>query len=678
MATRLQNSFHTLYRALEKVWIARRAVAAILIVNTLLLGYSAYTHSPTLNEPAHLVAGLSHWRFCRFDLYRVNPPLIRMIATLPLMALRHKEDWSGFDEAPGDRPEMAMGERFVAANGYRSFFLIMVARWSCIPFSWIGAIVCYLWACNLYGRPAGVFSCLIWCFEPNILAHASLITPDAHATALGLAACYMFWRWLKKPNWTQVVLTGVALGLAELAKATLIVFYPMWSTLWLIYRLFDCHSMSVRSWMREGAMLGVQMAIGLNVLNFGYGFEGSLTQLKDLHFVSALFTEEPDGTSGIEHRVLDNDHRLPKNRFVGTWLGRLPMPFPENYVSGFDLQQRDFEHYRRPSYLHGEWRDRGWWYYYIYACVIKTPLSLWFLGFLVLGSRIWMTPCADDGKRVTRSQSELLLTGSMLPGSQRNEASWVDRKISEGGRLRDEFVLLFPLFLIFLTVSAKTGFSEHIRYVLPAFPFIFIATSQVCQAISPAYAKTSTGPLTAAAGGVNCMASRPDQAHHYMPLFSASLVFTLGLWLIASSVWIYPHSLSYANELVGGPHGCPAHLLSSNFDWGQDLRYLQKKLLSAHYDEQHAPFYLAYFGGFDPRSVGLPPSGTLLRDQPLPLLGDGGIYAISANFIFGMPGQAYGGVNGVAYLEPGILRDFQRVEPAFFAGYSIRCFQMQK
>jgi hypothetical protein len=59
----------------------------------------------------------------------------------------------------------------------------MIARWACIPFSWVGAIVCYLWARDLYGRPAGVFACLIWCFEPNILAHAALITPDARERA---------------------------------------------------------------------------------------------------------------------------------------------------------------------------------------------------------------------------------------------------------------------------------------------------------------------------------------------------------------------------------------------------------------------------------------------------------------------------------------------------------------
>jgi hypothetical protein len=59
-----------------------------------------------------------------------------------------------------------------------------------------------------------------------------------------------------------------------------------------------------------------------------------------------------------------------------------------------------------------------------------------------------------------------------------------------------------------------------------------------------------------------------------MALFQATLVAALGSWLIASSLWIYPHSLAYFNELVGGPLYGSEHLLGSNLDWGQDLRYL--------------------------------------------------------------------------------------------------------
>ena len=176
-------------RYLDRPKVAVRAVLVLLFIHTGLLAYSAYVHNPTLNEPGHLVAGLSHWKFGRFELYRVNPPLVRMVAALPVMAAGYEEDWSGFYEGPGARPVFSMGEDLIAANGERSFFLFMIARWACIPFSWLGGTVCYLWARDLYGRPAGVMACTFWCFSPNILAHASLITADVGGTAFGVAAC---------------------------------------------------------------------------------------------------------------------------------------------------------------------------------------------------------------------------------------------------------------------------------------------------------------------------------------------------------------------------------------------------------------------------------------------------------------------------------------------------------
>ena len=115
---------------LERPWTIVKIIFVLLLVHSGLLAYSAYVHSPTLNEPGHLVAGISHCKFNRYELYRVNPPLVRMVAALPVMATGYEEDWSGFYDGPGARPVFRMGEQFVAANGERSYFLFMIARWA--------------------------------------------------------------------------------------------------------------------------------------------------------------------------------------------------------------------------------------------------------------------------------------------------------------------------------------------------------------------------------------------------------------------------------------------------------------------------------------------------------------------------------------------------------------------
>ena len=83
------------------------------------------------------------------------------------------------------------------------------------------------------------------------------------------------------------------------------------------------------------------------------------------------------------------------------------------------------------------------------------------------------------------------------------------------------------------------------------------------------------------------------------------------VWSVTSSLWIYPHSLSYFNELVGGPRGGHAYLDNSNIDWGQDLLYL-KRWLDRHPEAQ--PLGVAYDVPYvDPRILGItytwPPVG---------------------------------------------------------------------
>lgn len=523
-------SFNAFFCLLYNRKAARLALTIILTIHIALLAYSGCVHSPTLNEPAHLVAGLSHWKFGRFELYRVNPPLVRMVAAAPVTILGYEEDWSGFYEGRGARPVFGMGADFIAANGPRACLLLTAARWACIPFSLLGAIVCYLWARDLYGRSAGVLACALWCFEPNILGHASLITPDAHAAALGMAACYTFWKWLRNPTWGQTILTGVVLGLAELAKTTLILLYPVWPLLWLFYRLRERQAMNFRRWGREGYMLAVRMVIGIYVLNLGYGFEGSFSRLGDLDFVSELFAGEQSDTVPIHDSAHTGE---PRNRFAGGIFEEVPIPFPRNYILGIDIQQRDFEHYGRPSYLRGQWQKQGWWYYYLYAAMVKMPLGLFGLGLCSLLAR-------------ALSRQERI-------------------------RLRDEVVLLAPAFVVFAVVSAKSGFSEHFRYALPAFPFLLIWTAG----------------LVAGARCEKCRAAERKQSDRGLPLTRAAIRLNsipqvagivFFVWFLASSFYVYPHSLSYFNELTGGPLNGHRHLLGSNLDWGQDLLYAQKAL----------------------------------------------------------------------------------------------------
>ncbi|MSR59883.1 MAG: phospholipid carrier-dependent glycosyltransferase [Planctomycetaceae bacterium] len=214
-------------------WRLRVCVVLLLAVHAGMLAWIAWRKSPTIDEPAHLAAGLSHWKFGRFDLYRVNPPLVRLVAALPMLLVDPKTDWSAFSEAPYARPDFAIGSVFAAANGAETFWHFTLARWFCIPFSLLGGWVCYRWGRDLYGPGAGIVALILWCFCPNILGNGALITPDVAAASFGVLSGYTFWRWLRHPGWKPALIAGFALGLAELTKSTWIILFGLWPALWL-------------------------------------------------------------------------------------------------------------------------------------------------------------------------------------------------------------------------------------------------------------------------------------------------------------------------------------------------------------------------------------------------------------------------------------------------------------
>lgn len=399
-------------------------VALILAAMAGLLARSAAEHSPVPDEPGHLVAGLSCWQLGRYELYRVNPPLVRMIAALPVWAMGPATRWQDFDPWPGRRSEFLLGGQFVAANPDRWPTYFMVARWALIPFVVLGGLVCWWWARALGGVWAGLGALLLWCTSPEVLAHGALITPDASAASFGVLAGYCFWTWLRKGSSPFALGAGVATGLALLTKLTWIVLIPTWPLIWWLMRAQRSASDAPRATAGQLAML---LATSLFVVNLFYCCDGSFTSLGDYTFVSGTLS----GVSDVRTMQLGG------NRFRDTWIGSLPLPLPREYVQGLDCQQLDFDH-GDWSFLCGEWRLGGWWYYYLAAMLFKLPAA----GGLLFAAAVW---------------------GMFGTGKH---AVW-----------RDQLALLLPAGAVFAVASAQTGFNHHFRYVLPALPYLFVWAS---------------------------------------------------------------------------------------------------------------------------------------------------------------------------------------------------------
>jgi hypothetical protein len=385
-----------------------------------------------------------------------------------VMLAGYRPAWDGFFEAPGARPEMNMGYAFLRANGPRSAWLITIARWGCLPFTLVGGLICFAWSRDLWGNSwAGLISLTLWCFEPFLMAHAEFITNDCAATSLGLGAGYFLWRWLRRPSRWRALAAGVALGLALLSKTTWFILIGLWPVLWLFW-----------SWARRGptgspgrtsstlpfaAQLIALLIMGVYVLNLGYLFDGTLTRLGDYTFISRALAG-PIKRGGVG------------NRFERTWLKNVPVPLPRQYVIGIDIQEEDFEASDEPSFLLGEWKKGGWWYYYLYGLLAKTSLGLQSL--VALG----IVSVFVRGRR--RPISCPAVGNAARQAASGPEGRWAGFRSGDAG-FHDLTILAAHGAIVLILVSSQTQLNQHVRYALPVLGFAMVFAGSVAWSFEP-------------------------------------------------------------------------------------------------------------------------------------------------------------------------------------------------
>jgi 4-amino-4-deoxy-L-arabinose transferase-like glycosyltransferase len=588
------------------------AVVVLLATQAGLAVDSLLRENATVDEVAHLPAGVSYWEQGTFKLYHHNPPLVKLVAALPVVLSPH--DTSLLYQMGFWRQEShaTFAEYFAYFNAANYFELFDRARLPMPLFAMIGGLVVFLWSSRLFGPGGGLLSLALWVFCPNILAHGRLITTDVAATSLGVAATYLFWRYQRRPTWTRACLAGLVLGLAELTKFSLLLLYAFWPALavarFLLEREFSGWP---RRLVKGLAQWLAMVAISVVVIDAGYAFEGVGQPLGRFEFVSkALTGPVPPGMTRPSswNPLLEQGWRYRVNRFRGTILEQLPVPLPRHYVLGFDEQKietegipRYFFDEKEPHddaqltgysvYLDGQMKRSGWWYYYLATLAYKVPEGTWIL---------------------------VLLGGFALFVSKRARVPWAD----------EVSVLALPVGVLG-AMSFLTDICLGLRYILPIFPYIYISTGRVV----PWLAGLEGGRKRLASGVVG---------------------LALG-GTVLSALSIHPHYLAYFNQVSGGPDRGAEHLIDSNLDWGQDLVTL-KRWLKANAPGRKVG--LAYFGQINPsifmvRGEGfewfLPPvlpdtTRSMLNDPSRPLAQAGpaprltpGLYAVSASIVRGLP-----------------------------------------
>lgn len=387
----------------------------------------------TLDEYAHVPAGVSHWELGTFFIYRENPPLLRSLIALPVWLSRPATVYTSARSNVGQRSEGAVAADFLIANAGRYHRLLWRARCVTLMFSIACGALIFVWSSELFGSWAGVACSALWFLDPSVIAHSSLATLDVGASLVGLLATYAFWRFLRAPSWRGAILVGVLLGAAQASKFSMLSLYPAWFALLLIARHRAGRGEGDKAtppfrWTEALVILFVSLC----TLNAAYLFKGTFSPLGGYSFKSGLL-QGPDAPVG----------EVGQNRFRNTILAGLPVPLPIDYVQGFDSQKFDEE----IGLARRENRRivmRGHWYSPAVTLIGKLPL-----GTLAL----------------------LAATAAYLVGRRR-------------GRDLGEIVLVVPAVLLLGLLGTQTGLNWAFRYSLPALPFLFVAAGAAIRAAS--------------------------------------------------------------------------------------------------------------------------------------------------------------------------------------------------
>jgi hypothetical protein len=332
----------------------RLAVPALLLVFVALSISSVLQKSATYDETHYLGSGSYVLKNHRFDLQDsfLHPIFWTVWHDLPLLTVSIPPDvWTWPDGITIGRKIMALRPDDTLLNA---------CRFSLLPFAIALGVIVFRWSQQLYGNAGGLVSLAFFCFCPNLLAHAPLVTPDVTFSCFAVLTAWRLWSLAKHPGVRNLLCAGAALGGMLLSKHTALLLVPFFLATDCAYRILSGQSnwRSLRSVLAGLHYWPALLGIGLLLVLGAYGFQ-------------------PGGFA------------LPSGR----WLTLPAAPYFEGVVFQY-LQSRSPHSF----FLMGMHSTTGWWYYFLVVFLIKIPVAvlLLLLGLVVARRKLGLSWRPDE------------------------------------------------------------------------------------------------------------------------------------------------------------------------------------------------------------------------------------------------------------------------------------------
>lgn len=386
-------------------------VACGLLILALQLALSVQKESQTWDEGDHIFAGYQSWKRADFGLNPEHPPLVKLLAAVPLLGMPLK--------VPTVQNRYFRSEAFLDGRdfvyGNDAGQILFRARMAASILTVLLALLVYLAASEMFGTRGGFIALALLVFDPNMLAHGATVTTDI-GVSLGLfAAVYAFYRYVKLPCAARLLTAGAAAGLALAAKHTGLLVFPMLFLLALWEWAARPASRTGRNALRlVAALIPIGLAAVL-VLWATYGFR---------------YAARPAGQQINPTLSAAAGELKPRVAKAVLAAARWHL-LPESYLYGLADVRKASDDTR--SYLFGKVYPHGVWFYFPAAFAVKSTLP--FLALLLLAAAAAAT--------------------HRLKGPR-------------------ELVYLTVPPAVYLLVSMLSGLNIGLRHILPIYVFLFV------------------------------------------------------------------------------------------------------------------------------------------------------------------------------------------------------------
>jgi 4-amino-4-deoxy-L-arabinose transferase-like glycosyltransferase len=319
----------------------------------------SYTQmSATWDEPGHLLSGYAALTRGDYRIDTEHPPLLRLWAALPLVAMRGiRLDTAAIDRSESTNWAMARALDFTHRFMYvdnDADRLLYAARLMIVLLGVLLGILLYCWVNEWFGATTAVIVLAFYSIEPNIAAHSALVTTDVGSTCFMFGAVYFLWRALQRT--TTLNLSGLVafFALAVASKFSALILGPIVAVL-LALGVFGFRRMRVATALGILTLLalGSWMAVWAA---YGFRYAPSASSGWLFHFYDSGFELERVPALANLVRWIDGYHLLPN-------------AFSEGFLHGQAMAQK------RGAFLAGSYRIQGWWYYFPVAFLLKTPVA---------------------------------------------------------------------------------------------------------------------------------------------------------------------------------------------------------------------------------------------------------------------------------------------------------------